>query len=254
MLRAVTALPALMIAVAVAGYPQSSHSKADTALAGITADQHVTEYCEQYYRNGFRDHDYTNLLESYVLRDGTEAPPSLIKAIDDYDPATKEGRSPKSEAWGFAAEGLLHQLDQRCIRLRATEIGMKAIQSMERVIQRMHRAGFDFENGPGYSKQLSRYQETSILLKEMQGINFLDSAIQDTLRIKYGISLSEGEMLGFVRYLIASDPRYPGWAEREGYWDPTTLNAAGTASRRVIVKNHERFYRLYLSYKAGTPP
>jgi hypothetical protein len=220
----------------------------------MTPQQHVEEYCDEYYRHAFWDHDYMNQLKGYVLRDGTEALPSLIRVVDEYDPTTKARRSPQYNAWCFAAEGLLSQLDSHIIRLRTTEPGTRAIQAMEHLVQRMQAAGFDAQNGPKENSHLSRYLGTHSELDRLRGLNASDWSIQDTLRVKYNIRLSDREMIGFVEYLIQHNPSYPSWTEGEIYRDHSDLNEAGNPRILVVLKNPERFYRLYLSYKAGTQP
>jgi len=54
--------------------------------------------------------------------------------------------------------------------------------------------------------------------------------------------------------MIQNYPSYPIWTEGEIYRDHSDLNEAGNPRILVVLKNQERFYRLYLSYKAGTRP
>jgi hypothetical protein len=95
----------LSLAGPEATLPRFGGRKSDAELARMTPEQHVREYCDEYYHHAFWDHEYTNLLESYVLRDGIEAIPALITAVDQFDPAVvKEapaGRTPgASRRWG----------------------------------------------------------------------------------------------------------------------------------------------------------
>jgi hypothetical protein len=234
--------------------PQFGDRKSEAELARMTPEQHVREYSDEYYHHAFWDHEYTNLLESFVLRDGIEAIPALITAVDQFDPGSRKGSSRMADAWCFAAEGLLAQLDSHVIRLRTTEPGTRAIQAMEHLVQRMQAAGFDAQNGPKGNSHLSRYLGTHSERDRLRGLNASDWSIQDTLRVKYNMRLSDCEMIGFVEYLIQHNPTYPGWTEGEIYRDHSDLNEAGNPRIHVVLKNPERFYRLYLSYKAGTQP
>jgi hypothetical protein len=195
--------------------PQFGGRKSEAALARMTPEQHVHAYCDEYYHHAFWDHEYTNLLESYVLRDGIQAIPALITVVDQFDPGSGKGSSRRANAWCFAAVGLLSQLDGRCRRLQAIDDGKKAIAAVERLMQRMRA------DGPKPDNHTDWYEGGLSFLSAMQGMNFLDDSIRDTLRIRFSVTLSDEEFRGFVKYLIQNDPRYPGWAETELYSDPT---------------------------------
>jgi hypothetical protein len=254
MLRATIGLLVLLAIGSEATSAQAMGHKSEADLARMTPGQRVEEYCDEYYHHAFSDIGYMDLLKGYILHDGTDAVPPLISVIDGYDPTTNEGGSRKKDAWCFAAEGLLSQLDSHVIRLRTAELGTRAIQAMEHLIQRMEAAGFDAQDRQKQNKMLSRYMGTHSELERLQGLNASDWSIQDTLKVKYNIKLSDHEMLGFVRYLTQYDPTYPRWAESEIYRDHSDLNEAGNPRIYVILKNGERFYRLYLQYKSVTLP
>jgi hypothetical protein len=132
--------------------------------------------------------------------------------------------------------------------LQAIDGGKKAIAAVERLMQRMRAAG------PKPDNHTDWYEGGLSFLRAMQGISFLDDSIRDTLRIKFSVTLSDEEFRGFVKYLIQNYPTYPGRTEGEIYRDHSDLNEAGNPRILVLLKNPERFYRLYLSYKAGTQP
>jgi hypothetical protein len=231
--------------------PQFSGRKSETELARMTPEQHVQEYCEEYHNHEFWDHEYTNLLESYVLRDGMEAVPILIKILDQFDPGSSKGRSRVADAWCFAAEGLLSQLDERCIRLQATDEGRKAIEAMEGLVKRLQSAG---EKSPQGNNYLRRSEGPRILLRYMKGINGTDIAIQYSLKTEHKIALSDSQMLTFVTYLINHSPSYPARADVEIYRDPSDVNQGGYPKLHLILKDAERLYRLYLEYQEASQP
>jgi len=108
-----------------------------------------------------------------------------------------------------------------------------------------------FDTAESYAYEQNRYQGSLSHLEHLEGLNYYDEAIGNTLRLKYDISLSDKELLGFVNYMISQDPRYPSWSEGEEYKDLTKRNEAGYPIWYFVVKAPEPFYKAYLNYKTS---
>jgi hypothetical protein len=209
-------------------------------------------YCHEYIRHGDDlDDMYRDLLFKYISRDGVKAVPKIVEIIDDFDPTRNGGKKRDAGEQYDAASMLLSDIDGTVVRLRASDEGRSGIDAMIRSTKRMQATHYDNAEGYEYSKQ-GRYRLTLGATKEMLGINALDEAVRQTLRLKYKISLSESQMLDFVNYMISQDPKYPRWSETTLYKDLEQRNEAGYPLQYHIVKNVEPFYRLYLQYKSKT--
>jgi len=228
---------------------QSSGHKSEAEIARMTPEQRVEESCREYARHKYQMCDYQDLLESYIGRDGIKSVPEIIKVINEYDPTRREGRSKEKDLRCENAQMLLSFLDTGVFRLRAVEEGRKALEAVKRLIERMRAADFDSLDTYEYNKQ-GRYQNSLLSIKEMEGINYCDEAIRNTLKHKYNILLSDQKMLDFVNYLISQDAYYPGWSKRDWYRDPNRLNEKGFPLRYVRIINLDPFYQAYLKYKA----
>ena len=231
-----------------------SGHKSEAQIARMTPEQRVEEYCRESLRHRHDlDDNYWDLLHTYVSRDGIKAVPQLVKIIDEYNPTQPNSRSRERYDRCDAAWGLLDHLDKNVVRLRGSpsEQGRKGIEAMRRLVDRMRAGHFDTATGDEYAKQL-RYQATLATVEHMEGINWCDESIRDTLKLRYKISLSDKESLDFTNYMISQDPYYPGWSERELYKDRGDVNETGNPRQYVIVRTAEPFYNAYLHYKAKT--
>jgi len=228
------------------GFPKH---KSETALARMTPERLVDEYCTEYIRHRYDVLDrYRNVLEDYISRDAVNAMLPSARIIDQYDPTTQEGGSKTRGDRADAVWILLLDLDSNFIRLRASEEGRVAIESIRRLVQRMEAAHFDARDEYDYWRQ-GRYNILRDYLQEAEGINYCDEAIRHTLTLKYRKAMSDEALLQFVTYLIAKDSRYPGWSKREQYEDLTQRNEAGNTIGYLIMKNPEPFYNAYLEYQ-----
>jgi hypothetical protein len=228
---------------------QFSGHKSEDEIARMTPLQRVEEFCREYVRHGYRDSDYGDLLDSYISRDGVKALPPIIKIIEEYDPTRPGGSGKQKSERCDAVIGLLPKMDANVVRLRALPEGIQAMDAMGRLAERMRGAHFDIAEPDDYNQ--SRYKVLISDLNEIEGINYCDLAIRNTLKLKYKISLSDRDLLDFVSYLISLDPYYPGWSEREEFKDLTEKNKAGNPLWYVIVKKSQPFYDAYLKYKAN---
>jgi hypothetical protein len=246
----------LLVLLVLFPYPvfaRADRHKSEAEIAKMTPDQRVQEYCDEYYHHAFWDSDYIDMLSNYILQDGTKALPAITRTINEFDPTTSKGKSRQKDARAFAAEGLLSQVDGRIIRLRAIPEGRAAIDALKSLVQRMLAAHFDTADVMnGETSDRYRYQASKSELEDMQGINHFDRGIKDTLRIRYKITLSDGQTLDLINYLISQEPRYPSWSTLENYKDMSDRNEAGNPRQYFVLKNPEPFYQLYLKFK-GAP-
>jgi hypothetical protein len=139
-------------------------------------------------------------------------------------------------------------IDANVMRLRASADGRTAILAMKQLSQNMLAAHFDQDEDNDQNRR--RYGLLTATVEELEGIAGCDRAIQNTLRLRYKIQFSEGELLRFVDYLITEDPLYPAWSAREEYKDLTQRNSAGYPIWYLIMKKPEPFYTAYLQFKA----
>lgn len=226
---------------------QFHHHKSEGDLARMTPEQRAEEYCNEYARHGLYHLEYGELLDRYIFLQPLSVAAQMAKIIDAYDPRNKSRSREKADR-AYEAGILVTSIDERAIRLRASAEGRAAIRAMKRLSQNMLAAHFDKDQDNDQNRR--RYELQISFIEEVEGVNNCDQAIQNTLRLRYKIQFSEGELLRFVDYLIAEDPFYPAWSAREEYKDLTQRNSAGYPIWYLIVKNPEPFYKAYLQFKA----
>jgi hypothetical protein len=248
-------LAAVMIGEGVPAFSTGfSKHKSEAEIARMTPQELVEEYCREYIRHRYDVLDaYYQVLQAYIGRDPVKAMHPLALIIDQYDPSTAPGGSKSIGNSADAARELLFHLDQNVIRLRASEEGRQALESIRRLLRRMEAAHFDTADSSEHWTE-GRYRLLLTFLKEWEGINECDRAVRNTLKLKHRIELSDQALPGFVTYLIAKDPRYPGWSERENYRDLAQRNDAGYPKQYFILKNPEPFCNAYLEYQARAKP
>lgn len=230
---------------------QLSGHKSESEVGRMTPEQRVEEYCREYARHGARHGDYTGMVHSDVMRDGLRAVPASTRIIDEYDPTTPAGRSTEKGERLDAAVGLLVAIDQTVVRLRASQEGRAAIAATKRAVERMRAAGF--QNDPDLDHEKQVWYEFSVdALQRMDGLNWLDNAIGDTLRIKFKIRLTDQQLLDFVNYLISRDPYYPDGIGTALYKDFDDLTPAGYPRQHHMLTYIEPFHKAYREYKAKT--
>jgi|GEM_PF-1179475 len=231
---------------------QVDRHKSEAQIRQMTPDQRVQEYCDEYYHHAFWHDDYIDMLNKYIFEDGIKALPSLTQIIDEFDPASPQGRGEERDARAFAAEGLLSQVDGRVVRLRGLSEGRPAIDALTRLVQRMLAAHFDTADvTKAEHSDRYRYQATREEAAELKGLNIFDHNLQDTFRIRYKIILTDKQMLDFVNYLISRDPRYPTWSTMEDYKDMRHRNAAGNPRQYALLQNAQPFYDAYRKFRSA---
>jgi hypothetical protein len=134
------------------------------------------------------------------------------------------------------------QIDERVVRLRASAGGRDVIAAIERLAVRSKDPDSKFES------------LAEMNLKFVSGVNMTDDAIQNTLWLRHRIKMSDEEMLRFTNFLISRDPTYPSWGEREfiriSDANAREVNDLGRPVTQIFVmKNPERFYQAYLTFK-----
>jgi len=146
-----------LTAIPPAGYAQLSGHKSESQIEKMTTEQRVAEYCDEYLRHAYRDAAYEKMLGDHIKRDGLKGVASLTRVIDDYDPTKPNGKSRESAARCYAVEGLLSQIDERVMRLRGSEEGKKAKESISRLVEGMRNQNFDTAQSNPYGQQM-RYK------------------------------------------------------------------------------------------------
>jgi hypothetical protein len=231
---------------------QVNRHKSELEISQMTPAQRVQEYCDEYYHHAFWDRDYIDILNETILKDEIKALPAITQIIDEFDPTNPKTNSRERDARAFAAEGLLSQVDGNVVRLRGIPEGRTAIDAITSLVQRMRAAHFNTAdvNQPEHSDRY-RYQATREEAAELKGLNNFDYNLQDTLRIRYKIILTDKQTLAFVNYLISQDPRYPSWSTMEDYKDMRRRNAAGNPLQYFLVKNGQPFHDAYRKFRAA---
>ena len=193
--------------------PAYKHKSA-SEIARMTPAQRVDEWVDEQVRHRYDlDDDQGDLIKKYVLRDGLAALPRIIEIIDEYDPTHGSGRRGHKGERFDACFQLLSYIDNLSVRLRASEEGRRAMDVLERAINRMRAAGYSRAQS-GWPKG-GRFEVASITLRQAAGINDTDEAIRNALWLEYKIWLSDAELLEFSNFLVGRRAGYPGWSERD---------------------------------------
>lgn len=223
--------------------------KSEAEIASMTSAQRVDEYAEEQAHHKYDVLDrHRDLLRKYITRDGLKALPRMIEIMDEYDPTRDSGkRRHKGESFD-AMWMMLGYIDNDAVRLRGSEEGRRAIDALERAIQRMRAAGYGQPDQDEWAKH-GRFELATTYLEEDKGINSTDRAIKDTFRLEYKILLLDEELLEFSNFLAAHYPEYPGWSETNYFRDYTQINKAGFPLWVYTMKKPERFYEAYLEFK-----
>jgi hypothetical protein len=224
-----------------------NHHKSRAQIERMSPDERVEEYCREYAVHSDRDLDYVEMLNEFIDRDGLAGLPRMIKEINDFDPSPRAYKRER-DARCFMAVVLLGDVDETVVRLRATEDGRKGINAVDHLVSRMRAAHFDVATGDEYPRRL-RYEYAVDCLKALNGVNMLDDAIRNTLRLRYGTELSSQELSDFVNYLISYDSSYPQWGRKQLYRDSERRNEAGNPLQYYIVQDAARYYKLFLERK-----
>ena len=230
---------------AEASHHRQSGHKSESEVAQMTPERRIQEYLAELRGHGYGD-DYERLLSEFLMHDGLVVVPYLVGVIDQYDPAHDKGSGKERYLACYAAEGLLSAIDENTVRLRGTAQGIKGIDAIKRLAERMVAANYNTADGEEYR----RYKSALIPLEHLEGTSWFDVAIKDTIELRKNIRLSSNELLSLINYIIARDAQYPSWSKTERYKDWSKTNEAGNPLQYTIVSNIEPFYRMYQDYKA----
>jgi len=230
-------------------HAQKYKHKTEAEIAQMTPVQRVDEYAneEAHHKYDTLD-DYFILVDKYIRRDGLKAVPRITEIIDEYDPTRSSGKRGRKGERFDAAWMLLSDLDVHVVRLRASEEGRRAIDALERSVERMRAAGYGKKDQDGWERH-GRFESVVDRIKYAKGINRRDDSIRDTFRLEYKIILSDAELLEFSNFLVTNYPEYPSWSETNHFRDYTQLNKAGNPLWVYALKKPERYYEAYLEFK-----
>jgi hypothetical protein len=203
---------------------------------------------EQVHHRYDLDDEHHALIKKYVLRDGLAALPRLVEIMEEYDPARfSEGRGRRGERFD-ACWQMLGYIEWQAVRLRASEEGRRAMGALERAVERMRAAGYG-RKGQHEWERHGRFELALMILKQAKGVGFADKAVRETLWVRYQVQVSDEELLAFSNFLVARDPAYPAWSEKDFIKDYTRIGEAGYPLRVHVMKKPERFYEAYLEFK-----
>lgn len=231
-------------------YAEGDKHKSEAEISQMTPAQRVDEWADErlHHRYDLSDHQY-QLIKKYILRDGLAALPRMIEIMDEYDPTRGSGKSGhKGERFDACVE-LFSHIDELAVRLRGSEEGRRAIDALERAINRMRAAGYSQPDQDEWAKS-GRFGVAVIYLRQSKGINDTDEAIRNTLRLEHKIQLSSAELLEFSNFLVIRYPEYPSWSERDFI---NIFDEAGNPLPGLVVKKLQRFYEAYLEFKKTHP-
>jgi hypothetical protein len=224
--------------------------KSEAEIARMTPAQRVDEWVNEqlHHRYDVLD-EQGDLIKKYILRDGLTALPRMIEIMDEYDPTRASGKSGHKGERFDACFILFSYIDNLAVRLRPSDEGRRAMDALERAINRMRVAGYGQKDQDGWAKS-GRFGVAAIYFQQATGINDTDEAIRNTLRLEHKIRLSDAELLEFSNFLVAQYPEYPSWSERDfiNIFDETGKPLPG-----LVVKKLQRFYEAYLEFKKIQP-
>src|SRR5262249_15081981 len=199
----------IVVGVVSAGQARSlgvQGHRSSAEIAAMTRDELVEEYCNEYARHSFLHVDYTDSLSRAISSEPATVMPAVVRIIERFDPSSRKHSGRQVDACCYAAEGMVQAFDESIVRLRGSPEGLKAVEAMERLADRMRAAHYDSARSSGEYSRRMRLEGVVSEVQSLRGINQYDQAIADTLRIKRGIKLSDDDLRRFVEYLIKKDP------------------------------------------------
>lgn len=212
------------------GDAQFEH-KTETEIAAMSPEEKMDQMVlEQMFHVPFSGDDNYKLLHDHLVQDGLKILPKAIEYANAYDPKASECRD-RANARLLTAAMYLHLVDFVKIRLRGVESGRNAIDALEQAIVRKSKE--DIENQKGSS---SRTNLLTTLLNQIRGGGIIGDEIQQALRDRYNIHLSDNEMLQLSNFLISLDPSYPSWRS--------------FGRDEMSPSESEKFYNAYLKFKS----
>lgn len=230
-------------------HAQKYKHKSEAEIAQMTPGQRVDQYADEqaYHKYDVLD-EHSELIAKYTRLDGTKSFPRTIEIIDEYDPTRSSGKSGRKGERFDGAWMLLGRLDDFVVRARASEEGRRAIDSLERAIERMRKAGYGQPDQFDWERH-GRIGVAEITLRHLKGLNSTDAAAKDTFQLEYKIILSDAEMLELSNFMTANYPEYPGWSKKIYFRDFTRFNYAGNPFWISTLREPKRFYEAFLEFE-----
>lgn len=247
-MKPVILLLCLIILAPCAANAQWYRHKSEAKIAAMSPAERVGEWIKEHEHHKYDVSDEQRMLTGkYVLIDGSKDLPHIIKIIDEYVP-TKRQKGGKGERFQGAYLSLI-AIDNTEVRLRASEEGRRAIDALERAIERMRAAGYAVKKD-GYDWNNGLLKISEIHLRYAKGINETDRDIQNTFWFVYKIKVFDAELLEFSNYLTEHHPEYPSWSERK-WVENREESPVGFSVKyiSIILKNPERYREAYLEFK-----
>lgn len=222
--------------------------KSEAEIAAMTPAQRVDEWVdEQVHHGGSLSDRQEDIIRKYVTIDGMKAMPRLIEIIDEYDPTKyREGKGKRGERYD-ACWLMLGYIDDYGVRLKSSDEGNRAIDALERSIERMRKAGYGQPDQHEW-EQHGRFDLAVIQLEDAKGVNGKDKDISSTLRFVYKIILSDAELSEFSQFLTTRYPDYPSWSKGNLTKDESQLSG-GYPVQIIVLKMPERYQEVYLEFK-----
>lgn len=211
----------------------------------MTPDQRVAELCKEHAQNAFISYD--EILKNYLRQDGLKAMPQVIREIETYDPTRSVSASQQKFRRYEAAAFILSHFDGFLFRVRAFAEGREAIAALKRMSERLRIALANSKEKDEYEMG-RRYRQNLSFVAELEGNSSKDDTLQETLKIRYDINLSDDELSAFVNYLIERDPYYPSWSKM-AFLEVSEHEGKGKTTHLLLMKP-EPYYQAYLEYKA----
>lgn len=248
-MKSIILLLCLITFAPFAVHAQKYKHKSEAEIAQMTPAQRVDEYSEEEAHHSYDTlDDYFILLDKYIRRDGLKAVPRITEIIEKYDPTRSSGKRGRKCERFDAAWMLLNSLDGHAVRLRASEEGRRAIDALERSVERMRAAGYGKKDQDDW-EQNGRFNGAVRNIKSAKGINWRDDSIKHTFRIEYEIILSDDELIEFSNFLATNHPEHPAWSEAQLIKDKTQINEAGNPLQLDVLTKPERYYEAYSEFK-----
>lgn len=241
----------LVILLPFAVQAQKYKHKTEAEIAALTPAQRVDEWVNEqvYHLKFWYKDDHDRIIRKYLMPDGIKAMPRLAEIIDEYDPTRyPEDKGNRGERFESCV-GMLSDIDNLVVRIRSAEDGRKAIDALERSVQKMRKAGYAQKLRSDNDGLLDRLLSAEGALKELRGINSADESIKDTLRLAYKIMLSDDDLLALSNFMTARYADYPGWSKKISFDEYTRFNEAGSPKGAETMRQPERFYEAYLEFK-----
>ncbi|MEO7673136.1 MAG: hypothetical protein ABIU09_03540 [Pyrinomonadaceae bacterium] len=192
------------------------------------APEHLIDESERHWNYHVRLMDKYGMftLSSYRDRIGIAIVPVLTKLAGNF---ASRPQSTCQQQRFFTAFAIAADVDDQKVRLSTRKDGQAAISAAADAIRRMEDAGLA-------DHPYSKYPFGMYLLDLVRGINDHDGLMRELLKAEFGVQMSDGEFVNFVKFLTSTYPTYPSWTPR--------VNMG-----RDLRPNKKKYYDAYLQFK-----